>query len=58
MAQTTTSKQVSGKTGETCQESGPYQSERNAKVTVFVAKGDPFPPDTDGASTTWTRVGS
>jgi hypothetical protein len=48
---------VSGRTGETCQKTGPYQSNRNAKVTVFINRGQRFPPDTDGAPTTWILLG-
>lgn len=45
---------ASGKTGGTCQRSGPYQSGRNAKVVVFFQKGQKFSADTDGVATTWT----
>jgi hypothetical protein len=51
-----TSVQASGKTGDRCSESGPYRSSRNAKVVVFVAKGQRFPPDTDGKATTWSSL--
>ena len=37
---------------------GPYRSGRNAKVIVFLKKGDKFPVDTDGAKTTWTLSGA
>jgi hypothetical protein len=56
MIQTTTNVSATGKTGGTCQQSGPYRSGRNAKVTVFVKKGARFPADTDGAATTWALV--
>lgn len=57
MAQDSTSAlQASGKTGGTCKQTGPYRSSRNAKAIVFVRKGHQFPPDTDGAATTWTLV--
>ena len=49
---------ASGATGTTCPASGPYKSTRNAKVTIFVKKGDKFPVDTDGAKTTWTLSGA
>ena len=48
---------TSGKTGEMCQTSGPYRSSRNAKITVFIRKGQLFPPDSDGSATTWTLAG-
>ena len=56
MAQTSTSGTISGKTGATCQQTGPYQSNRNARVTVIIKRGQRFPSDTDGASTTWTLL--
>jgi hypothetical protein len=49
---------ASGATGSTCPSSGPYRSNRNAKVIVFVKKGSKFPADTDGAATTWTLSGA
>jgi hypothetical protein len=49
---------ASGATGTTCSAPGPYRSSRNAKVVVFVKKGDKFPVDTDGAKTTWTLSGA
>ena len=49
---------ASGATGSTCQAAGPYRSARNAKVIVFLKKGDRFPVDSDGASTTWTLAGA
>lgn len=52
----TSNASASGKTGGTCTLSGPYKSERNAKVTVFFKRGQRFPTDSDGASTTWTLV--
>lgn len=51
-----TDAKASGNTGATCQNSGPYKSGRNAKITVFVKKGQKFPADSDGAATTWTLV--
>ena len=48
----------SGATGATCPATGPYRSARNAKVTIFVKKGDKFHTDTDGAKTTWTLSGA
>jgi hypothetical protein len=47
---------ATGRTGTVCPVSGPYQSNRNARVTVFVKRGQRFPADSDGASTTWTIV--
>ena len=49
---------ASGATGTTCGTSGPYRSSRNARVIVFVKKGNKFPADTDGAATTWTLSGA
>jgi hypothetical protein len=52
----TTALNASGTTGTTCRLSGPYRSSRNARVIVFIPKGQPFPPDTDGAATTWSLI--
>lgn len=52
----TSSSTVSGSTGAVCSTSGPYTSERNAKVTVVVLKGQQFPPDSDGKKTTWSMT--
>jgi hypothetical protein len=47
---------VSGKTGETCQVSGPYVSD-GSKMTVFFSAKDKFPVDpTTGQNTTWRMV--
>ncbi len=46
-------RKVTGQTGSTCSESGPYRSTGIAKVVVFVKKGDTFPPGPDGSPTTW-----
>jgi hypothetical protein len=58
MSQTARPVTASGTTGATCQAPGPYRSARNAKVTIFLRKGDKFPVDTDGANTTWTLSGA
>lgn len=58
MSETARALTASGTTGATCATTGPYRSTRNAKVVVFVKKGDRFPVDTDGASTTWTLSGA
>ena len=58
MADASTSVSASGKTGSTCNQTGPYRSSRLARVIVFVKKGTRFPPDTDGASTTWSLLGA
>jgi hypothetical protein len=47
-----------GQTGATCRQSGPYRSNRNARIVVFVRQGRAFPADADGASTTWVLVTS
>lgn len=47
---------ASGQTGTICRQSGPYRSNRNAKVVVFVRQNQTFPPDADGAATTWALV--
>ncbi len=49
---------ASGATGSTCPAPGPYRSACNARIVVFLKKGDRFPVDSDGARTTWTLVGA
>jgi hypothetical protein len=49
---------ASGTSGSTCQAPGPYRSSRNAHVIIFLKKGDRFPVDSDGQSTTWTLAGA
>ena len=58
MSETARALTASGATGATCPAPGPYRSSRNAKVIVFVKKGDKFPVDADGANTTWTLSGA
>jgi len=58
MSETARAITASGTTGTTCQAPGPYRSSRNAKVIIFLRKGDKFPADTDGAKTTWTLSGA
>jgi hypothetical protein len=60
MVQTTTLT-ASGKTGTDCTISGPYRCSTSPVVTVFIKKGDKFPPgptsnSTKGQITTWTLV--
>jgi hypothetical protein len=56
MSDTSTTVTASGRTGGICPVSGPYKSSRNARVTVFFKRGQRFPSDADGASTTWTLI--
>jgi hypothetical protein len=58
MSETSRPIAASGITGTTCQTTGPYRSARNARVVVFLRKGDRFPVDSDGASTTWSLAGA
>lgn len=44
---------ISGNTGALCPRTGPYKSTRNAGAVLTIKRGTQFPPDTDGASTTW-----
>jgi hypothetical protein len=53
---------ASGRTGETCQSTGPYRCSTSPVVIVSVKKGAIFPlapqsGSTTGQSTTWTFVG-
>jgi len=54
--ETFTAARASGSTGTACTVSGPYRSNRNAKIVVFLLAGTKFPPDSDSASTTWSLV--
>jgi hypothetical protein len=45
-----------GTSGTQCRQSGPYRSNRNARVVVFVKAGTAFPKDADNANTTWVLV--
>ena len=56
---TATAVTASGTTNSTCQKSGPYKSNRNPSIILFVRSGTRFPVDpVDGRSTTWSMVGS
>jgi hypothetical protein len=56
MSEQATPVSATGQTGSTCAQSGPYRSNRNARVILFVAQGAVFPTDADGAATTWAMV--
>jgi hypothetical protein len=56
MSETATEISAQGQTGGICQQSGPYRSNRNARVIVFVRQGTAFPADADGAGTVWALV--
>lgn len=59
MAATAVAVTGSGTTGGSCTKSGPYKSNRNPSIIVFVKSGQRFQADpVDGRSTTWTMVGS
>ena len=49
---------MSGRTGETCQESGVYKCSTHTAQTIPLAKGNTFPPCASGGrhSTTWILV--
>jgi len=47
---------VTGQTGSTCPQSGPYRSTGEAMIVIFVKQSDTFPPDWDGSSTTWVLL--
>ena len=49
-----------GKTGETCQTSGPYKCSSHAAAIVFFKRGDKFSscPFNSGHSALWTLVQS
>ncbi|HEU4626979.1 MAG TPA: hypothetical protein VFS52_19620 [Steroidobacteraceae bacterium] len=56
MSESATPISAQGATGAICSQSGPYRSNRNARVIVFVAQGTVFPTDADGAATVWVLV--
>jgi hypothetical protein len=56
MPESATLIRAQGQTGTVCRQSGPYRSNRNARVVVFVRQGGAFPVDADGAATTWVLV--
>jgi hypothetical protein len=56
MPETATPIRAQGTTGAQCRQSGPYRSNRNARVIIFVRQGTNFPTDADGAATTWVLV--
>jgi hypothetical protein len=47
---------ASGNSGTACKVSGPYRSNRNSKIVIFVLAGTNFPTDSDGAATAWSLV--
>jgi hypothetical protein len=48
---------MSGRTGETCQESGVYRCSRHHTQTIPLSKGERFPPCSDGRhGATWELV--
>lgn len=50
---------ASGKSGGTCQTSGPYTSSRTPSLVVFLVRGQKFPNDpVSNSSTTWNLVTS
>ena len=56
MAETAAPIQAGGRTGETCREVGPYRSDSRVRLVVFFRKGDRFPNDPEGRSTSWTLL--
>jgi hypothetical protein len=49
-------RRVAGDSGSRCPETGPYRSSGRARVVIFLKQGDTFPPDSDGAPTTWVLI--
>ena len=49
---------MSGRTGQTCQESGVYKCSTHSTNTIPIAKGNRFPPCSlsGGHGTTWLLV--
>ena len=56
MAESSSSIQVSARTGESCRQVGPYRSAGRLPLIVFFKPGDRFPNDTEGRSTGWTLL--
>jgi hypothetical protein len=57
MAEFSSNISSSGKTGGTCQRSGPYRSSRTG-VVVYFKQGAKFTADADGKSTSWSYLSS
>jgi hypothetical protein len=51
-------KRMTGKTGETCQQSGIYKCQAHAANQIPLSKGERFPPcsNNGGHGTTWVLV--
>lgn len=47
---------ASGNSGAVCRVSGPYRSNRNSRIVIFVLAGTNFPVDSDGTATAWSLV--
>lgn len=49
---------MSGRTGETCQQSGVYRCKTHPSNTIPLSKGERFPPcsQSGGHATTWELV--
>lgn len=56
MAETAAPILASGKTGETCRQTGPYHSESRVRLVVFFRRGERFPNDAEGRATSWTLL--
>lgn len=57
MAETATSIQASGRSGETCRVAGPYRASSRTPLVVFFRVGDRFPNDAEARATRWTLLG-
>jgi hypothetical protein len=43
-------------TGQTCQQSGIYQSSCKCKTQIALSRGETFPPCRDCGAVTWTLI--
>jgi hypothetical protein len=57
MAESASTIQASGRSGESCRLAGPYRAESRTALVVFFRRGDRFPVDAEGRATRWTLVG-
>jgi hypothetical protein len=56
MAESATTIQASGRSGESCRQAGPYRAESRTALVVFFRRGDRFPVDAEGRATRWTLI--
>jgi hypothetical protein len=56
MAESASTIQESGRSGEACRRVGPYRAGSRTPLVVFFRVGDRFPNDAEGRATRWTML--